>query len=242
MVRDEQLHQVMLPNGTFKTTWRHRLDDVNEFSLPFIRGLSGPLRIMDVAASSGSTTAEWRDQLSRSGIEFAITATDKAPFAYRLKIGPGITALVDSNRNPLYFTLFGHGVSPRIKGLKAPAKLFLRAILKANRSPLSAKIQLTDDLPVVEDDLLSPNRADWVGAFHVIRAANILNRAYFNDASIRHILTVLRERLNPDGLLIVVRTREDDNRNDASIIRGSEVIARLNGGSEIEDLIRRSND
>ena len=239
---DSILHQVMLPNGTFKTTEQHRLDDLNDFSLPFLQALSArPIHIMDVAASSGSTTAQWRDQLRHAEISCKITATDKMPYAYQLKIAPGVTALVDSDRNPLHFTVLGRGVSPRIKGLKAPVKIMLRVMLKTSRKRLANKVALANEIAIEEDDLLAPSRADWIGAFDVIRAANIVNRAYFDDASLISILARLRERLRDGGLLIIARTGEEDGRNRASIVRGSQIIARLNGGSDVEDLIARSN-
>src|ERR1035438_4568778 len=52
--------RVLLPNGTFKTTASRRLDDLNDFLLPYLRQLADrPLRIMDVGASSGVSTVEW---------------------------------------------------------------------------------------------------------------------------------------------------------------------------------------
>jgi hypothetical protein len=226
----------MLPNGTFKTTERHRLDDLNEFSLPFIRAFGRPVKIMDVAVSSGSTTIEWRRQLEESGVSCEITATDKTPCAYELTMLPGITAFVDENRVPLHFSVFGRGVSPRVRGIYAPAKFLLRKMLKANRQPLVNKLSFSADLQIHEEDLLLPNRPEWMGAFDVVRAANILNLAYFSEKQLRSILLTLQQRLTPAGLLIVSRTRENDGKNEAAIFRGLSPIATLNGGSEITGL------
>ena len=63
----EFFERVVLPNGTFKTTKPHRLDDLNQAALPFLTGLaadSQPLRIMDVGISSGVSTIEWHEQLA----------------------------------------------------------------------------------------------------------------------------------------------------------------------------------
>src|ERR1051326_5566959 len=125
------LRRVMLPNGTFKTTGRRRLDDLNAFSLPWIRALAArQLKIMDVAASSGTTTEQWQLQLEAKGIPFEMTATDKTPYAYRVHMTTGLTALVDAQRNPLHFTVLGCGISPRVEGTWAFVKRRLRRKLE----------------------------------------------------------------------------------------------------------------
>jgi chemotaxis methyl-accepting protein methylase len=245
----EFLRRVMLANGTFKTTEQHRLDDLNEFTIPFIRAIATrPLRIMDVAVSSGSTTSEWRAQLSHAGIAFEIVATDKTPFAYRTFMFPGITALVDKDRNPMHFTVYGRGVSPRLNSFFAPVKLGLRLLLKARCRSVenTPKVQFSysSNMPVEEDDLLAPNPARWIGSFDVIRAANILNEAYFAHGDLRIMAATLRQRLRDGGLLIVSRTRESDDKNTASsfhLKNGALMVGdRLNGGSEVEHLITES--
>ena len=51
------LLRVALKNGTFKTTYPNRLDDINKAFFPHVLSLAGrPIRIMDVGASSGIST------------------------------------------------------------------------------------------------------------------------------------------------------------------------------------------
>jgi chemotaxis methyl-accepting protein methylase len=50
----------------------------------------------------------------------------------------------------------------------------------------------------------------------VLRAANILNLAYFDKATLQRMLRNLRARLLPGGLLIVCRTN-DAEVNNASV-------------------------
>jgi hypothetical protein len=69
--------RVALTNGTYKTTYPNRLDNVNEAFLPHVVKLANrPIRIMDVGASSGISTSEWYSYLSRSGIDCDVTGTD----------------------------------------------------------------------------------------------------------------------------------------------------------------------
>ena len=243
------LRRVMLPNGTFKTTGRRRLDDLNEFSLPWVRTLATRrLKIMDVAASSGVTTEEWQLHLQANGIALEMTATDKTPYAYRVHLTRGITALVDAGGNPLHFAVFGCGISPREEGKWAFVKRRLRRKLQqlSPRLDNAPKISFSSGkLSIEEDDLLAPNNPAWVGAFDVVRAANILNRAYFPGPQLQSMAATLLQRLRPGGLLIVSRTCESDDKNDATIFSREDhalkVMARLNGGSEIEQLITEAN-
>ena len=68
-----------------------------------------------------------------------------------------------------------------------------------------------------------------------------LNRAYFSDSVLAQIIEKLRERLKPNGLLIVCRT-DSVGVNHATVFEStadskSRVLLRLGGGSEIEGLM-----
>ena len=81
------------------------------------------------------------------------------------------------------------------------------------------------------------------GAFHVIRAANILNRSYFDSDALIKILHNLRRHLTRDSILVVCNTDTDEEAiNHATIFSLREdqrfvVLSKMNGGSEVEDLI-----
>ena len=94
-------------------------------------------------------------------------------------------------------------------------------------------------IEVVEDDIL--NNQSYQRSFHVLRAANILNRVYFDDITLTAMLRNLRSRLLPGGLLIVCKTRANDSVNEATLFKLQDdlklaVVERLNGGSEVEEL------
>jgi hypothetical protein len=74
-----------------------------------------------------------------------------------------------------------------------------------------------------------------------LRAANILNHAYFADEALLRIAKKLKARLKSTGILIVCRT-SDEGTNNATIFESStgaglRVLSRLGTGSEIEDLL-----
>lgn len=108
--------RVALANGTFKTTYPNRLDDINEAFFPHLVKLTDrPVRIMDVGASSGISTVEWYAYLSGSGIDCDITGSDLAIYAWllSLRFTSKVGALLDRNGNIVYFDLFGIGWSPQ---------------------------------------------------------------------------------------------------------------------------------
>jgi SAM-dependent methyltransferase len=115
--------RVALTNGTFKTTYPNRLDDINEAFYPYLVGYADrPIRIMDVGASSGISTIEWYAYLSRSGIDCDITGSDVMIYGSLLtfRFTSTIAALVDSKGKIVHFDLFGTGYS------RQPSRKLLR--------------------------------------------------------------------------------------------------------------------
>jgi hypothetical protein len=240
---------VRLRNGTLKTTSYHRLDDLNQLvsaHLPADR----PLRIMDVAVSSGVSTAEWLESLQRAGVHCAMVAGDLSVRAYLLTAGFGLRLLTDQDGFPLAHgarrQLRLHHAVPLVRLLRAgrsfraalaAGKTFSRAVQPLNL--VSDRLKAFQNLEVVEDDIL--NSASHRESFHLLRAANILNRVYFDDATLARMALNLGRRLRQDGLLIVCRTLEN-GMNHGTIFRlvnGGRfaVVARLNEGSEIEAIV-----
>lgn len=266
-LEDRFFCSLKLANGTYKRTCRGRLSDLDEFVeglLPRVR----PLRVMDVAVSSGVTTAEWAQRLERAGVEFQMTAGDAALKAFHLSVGRGLGVLLDAGGHALQLDVRGRAVStpigPRtflrnplsITLAKAAARLFyprLRAACLRDSSltraglfgvelrPLdlvSRSLAGRANVRVVEDDVLTCD--GFVRSFHVVRAANILNQTYFDDAKLSSILSNLRSRLLPGGLLVVCRT-DARGVNRATVfalgpLGRFEIAGRLNGGTDVEGL------
>jgi hypothetical protein len=257
-----------LPNGTVKTTYHRRLDDLNELvaeHLPADR----PLQLMDVAVSSGVSTAEWTESLTNLGIEHHMLAGDLLVDAFLISVGRHLRALVDRNGHTLQLDVAGYGIRFPVRkrdwACFGPIILFLRGVVAALRPTLrnargdrpegsaswgvkwrtlklvSPSLSRSRHIEIVEDDILT-NQA-YPGRFHALRAANILNLYYFDDATLTRMLANLRSRLRPDGLLVVCRTcMKGVNRASVFRLQGDgtlAVIARLNGGSEIESLVAK---
>ena len=261
-------YSIKLKNGIRKYTYPHRLDDLNDLVnrlLPPDR----PLKVMDVAVSSGVNTLEWANSLRRAGIDCHMMAGDINVNAFLVSIGRHLHVLVDGAGYPLQFDVFGKAIQnpPGRRKLALyflPISLIKMALFMrfhgmrkacsemADRryaskfgincrqvALVSSKLQRSSDINVIEDDILS--NAGLRNQFHVLRAANILNRKYFDDDTLVAMLINLRARLTRGGLLIVCLT-DERGRNDATVFMLNkagrfDVVARLGGGSEIEGLV-----
>jgi hypothetical protein len=269
LLEREFFGRVVLPNGTVKSTNANRMNDLNSAALPYVQRFSErPVQIMDVGISSGVSTVEWYEQLSDAGVVCELVATDLTVYASLLTLGSSFGALIDRHRNILHLDILGRGAPPSAKGVQgifaAAVRLAFRAAMTVDRSLaplrgqtqesakgmllkcepvslLTRKMTKQNSLRVIEDDLAAGDKPEFVQAFHVVRAANILNRAYFADATLLQMLSKLTNRLKPNGVLIVCRTN-DEGINNGTIFRLVEagrfqVLNRIGSGSEIEDLL-----
>ena len=77
------------------------------------------------------------------------------------------------------------------------------------------------------------------GKVDLVIAANILNRAYFSEEELRKAVRNLARALQGEGRLAIIENR-DRERATIFRVRGHDATVehRLNGGSEIEELVR----
>jgi hypothetical protein len=260
---------VGLPNGTWKTTSHHRLDDLNALvqqHLPSKR----PLDIMDVACSSAVSSVEWLESLEQAGIDCRMTAGDATVNAFVLSIGRNLHALVDRHGRTMQYEIGGVGLEvplrkrkiprygPQVLLIKTLARLLGPTLSDAKLAArgekwgmrwrpvqlVSPSIRRRRHFEVVEDDILL--NKSYSRCFDVVRAANILNLVYFDAPTLTAMVSNLRERLRDGGLLVVCRTNHE-NVNHGTVFgldpaRNLRVLARINDGSEIEPIICAMNE
>lgn len=236
--------KVRVPNGTWKTTYRNRLDDLNRELIELLpRGRV--VEAMDIAVSSGVSTVEWSEQMEAGGVRHRLVAGDLDPDARLLSAGPLAVLYDAAGRVPLLLEL-GPLALPLYSD-RRPVRLarpLLAAVLRAvagRARPVSLVSPMLRDragVEVVRDDLTVPGR--FPGRFDVVRAANLVQVGYFDEATLRRMAVNLRDRLVDGGLLAICRTGEDEV-NRATIFRRAgdrfTVAAELNGGSEVRDLV-----
>lgn len=237
--------KLRLPNGTWKTTYPDRLDDLNRQLLDHLPR-DRELELMDVGVSSGISTIEWSDQLRADGVTHRMLAGDLYPDGRLLGIGGMLDVLFDgSGREPLLLEVGSLSLPLRsdrrlVKLLRPLLAPLLRSIAgRARPVPLvSPRLLRRPEIELVADDVTVPGR--FPGRFDAVRVANLLQPSYFDEPTIGRIAANLRDRLREDGLLVVCRT-DENGVNRATIFRrcaaGFTPEASLNGGAEVEDLV-----
>jgi hypothetical protein len=255
-----------LSNRTYKTTAEHRLDDVNDLVATMMpRGRR--LAVMDVAASSGVSSAEWSEHLRRHGIDHSMTAGDLAVEGKLMTIGQSAAMLWQDDGHPLvlqvgryslyldrsgFMRFLATSLRPPLRATYSVARRLPSATYEANPRKwrvrvrdvglVSRRVAANGDIRVIRDDIMESGR--FHEQFDVCRAANILIRTYFTDEVLRGIAQNVLARLRDGGLLIVCRTVNETNGervNLTTVLRkrdsALEVIGRLNGGCDVEDLV-----
>lgn len=252
--------KVRLPNGTWKTTYPDRLDDLNERLLEFLPQ-GRDLQLMDVAVSSGISTAEWSAQLSANGIRHRIVAGDLVTDGWLTSSGAWFALLCDDrNLEPLLLEVgpISLPVRSERRSVRAARPLLvplLRGIASLARrrdargresrllayGPISlvvAEARERAEIEVTQDDVTVPGR--FHDRFDVVRAANLVQRAYFDEETLTLVIANLRDRVRVGGLLVLCQT-VDGHGNQATIfLRESNqfvAVGSLGDGVEVRDLV-----
>lgn len=253
-----------LKNGVTKTTYSHRMRNVDIWLLDFLPK-DVVVNVLDVGISTGITTVELCELFDAKGVQYQVIGMDSDLTGFLLIFGDDNSILVDKNMNPIHFEIKGKGFG-YVKGtnlkhlvdralLKLKCKIFMNLILKDDLETMGKVIrkggfevhrvelvcrEITENpsIQLVEDSIFSENTEKQ---FDFIRAANILNKTYFSDERIKTAARKLRERLATGGQLLICRT-DTDGQNNASLfnVTGGNrygLVGRFGKGSDIEDLV-----
>lgn len=245
--RDDLFRNLRLANGTRKTTWAHRFEDLDE-ALPPLLGAPRPVRLLDVAVSSGVSTVELIDSLERHGHTVQADATDLTVRGSLWRVLPGLYAFTDDEGHVLQWDLLGIGLRGVGDGAaRRVAGTGLAGVHAVSRRARIARAVADVDLVdpalvhrarVHREDLLDPEE-HLRGPYDLVRACNILNRDYFDAPTLGALVSTLAHRVVDDGLLVIARTHAD-GRNHGTIYRRAAgelvVVTDLDGPADIDGL------
>ncbi len=130
-------------------------------------------------------------------------------------------------------------LTARLKALNGGVPPDGDPLIKAKVPMVTEQLRHRHDIELLDDDIFAPSPPCLKGRFDVIRAANILNLAYFPRPRLQEAVRNLRIRLSgPSALLVVVRTL-DAGDNHGTIFRLDDQgrfqpVERIGRGSEIE--------
>lgn len=202
--------------------------------------------IHDVAVSSGITSVELYSVLCERGIRFKLMVSDK--FSRYLYRGTLVRRIYTADRTLLYayvLWLFADWQCswkfPISKILFSFVQAFDRSSAPYREIPLYdfrlLDLMRNGQVEELAYDIFStalPNR------FTFVRCMNVLNLAYFTPDSIRTALSLLKDSLKDQGILLLGRTLTDGT-NAVSFYKkvsgNLELIREQNGGSEIRHLV-----
>ena len=249
-------NQLVLSNGTLKTTYADRLPDVDTACNSLLSESGQIVRLLDIGISSGVTTHEWVGALSRDQIEFKMDAFDLCMDASIVSFGRKFHVLIDSAHRPLQFEFLGRAESNFLgesiarkirRGIPVVALRIGYSVCKlifgtdGRMTPVklvSNRLKSSPDVRIFEYDL---SRVDELpGEYEMIRAANILNLAYFDDAFLSKSIAKIKRKLAENGYFCVVRTNSA-GKNNGTIYQLSngalKPVLQIGDGSEIDRLV-----
>ncbi|MBI1798832.1 MAG: hypothetical protein HYR73_04010 [Candidatus Eisenbacteria bacterium] len=261
-IQHEFFQSLVLRNGVYKATLPNRMNDLFPMLVRLASDLERlPLRVLDVACSSGISTVEMHRAFSAAGIPCEAWGTDLMISARHVRRVDGCNLLFDADQQVIQIEVGGWAspwrFRPRDLVLRPHFYALARRLMRedvrrfrvALHEPLAgyalSSVSLispeAEDVPGVhfhEEDILRPT---LTGSFAIIRAANILNLGYFGSDTIRRMVQALSARLIEGGLLLVTRTGSDRPTNRGTMFRrvGNQlrVEQHAGGGSEITDLV-----
>jgi hypothetical protein len=248
---------IRIANRTFKTTLSGRMSELDKRTVQLARdrGWRNPV-ILDVGVSSGATTIDLLETMRSSRLSPTITATDLIIEARIFAIAPGIRVLEDSLGNSLQYELFGWGIRPwnRPSGLDFVKGYFLLRSLAIILAAIFPKSHVMDvklisrlrmfstmgEVEFLENDL-TRRCPDFENRFDIVRAANVLNRGYFELLKLQGMVDNLTTYARKSGGLIIINRTHEDGTNHGTFFEVSDnaphVVQRIGSGSEIEALV-----
>jgi hypothetical protein len=236
-------------NGTFRTTFRNRFEDLDTVCLRLMRQFFRPeavIRLEDRAVSHGLTSAEWAQRLLPVFPAAEIEASDLVLQLIELSVEGGATFITELDGTPLQYIRPPFVVSVlHAESWRNPLRRLIAAEARKRFSRLRLPHGWTEQsqgtgfrvrsIPYVHPEAAALARTDSRFRFsrrsvfeltepacHVIRTMNIFNRSYFSEARLSEGYRTIFDSLQPGGIWIVGRTLEEDFSNHATFFRRKE--------------------
>lgn len=260
-VEDRFFTDLRTSNATFKRTGTDRFHDLDALCLrAFEEGQATIDEVLDIGISSGATSLALSDRLRDAGHSGKVTGTDICIDGCLVKAFPGVHVLTDDSGHPLQYDVMGQVVRPWGRRADyATGMLFVRALANAwiggrarkvvqqrgaDASPvqlISPRARTNPHVRIERNDIFVDTPA-YHDRFDFVRAANILNRGYFDEAQLRRAISnIVQYMSGPNAYLLVVRSTQGQHVGTLFQVspdgKYMNVVDRSCGGSEVEWLI-----
>jgi hypothetical protein len=236
-------------NGTFRTTFRHRFQDVDAAVLRWLRESYAPdasLWVQDRAVSHGLTTAEWAAGIRAAFPNAHVEGSDLLFHLIELKLDSGEIYIVEPNGTPLQYIRAPFVVQlHHLDSWRYPVNRWVaaRARHRFETLPLPAGWTETSGgpdfrvrrIPYIHPEARALSRENPNLTFrlhsvfdrtenqcHVLRTMNIFNPSYFTRPQLLEGVSAVFDSLKTGGIWIAGRTLEKDFSNHVTIFRKSD--------------------
>jgi hypothetical protein len=232
-------------NGTFRTTFRNRFEDVNSAAIQWIKTLYPPparILIQDRAVSHGLTAKEFADHVFTAYPDADYEASDLLLSLVELSLDNGDRYITEVDGTPLQyikapFVVSVHHPEP----LRYPFNRWIAGRARRRFQKLSLPQGWTKttggkgfkvrQIPYIhpEAQALAAKNPGFrfsirsvfdrtPGACQVLRTMNIFNQDYFSSQQLEDGAAAAYESVVPGGLWIVGRTMEHDLTNHTTFL------------------------
>lgn len=236
-------------NGTFRTSFRNRFEDVDLASLRLMSQhfpSDSAIRVEDRAVSHGLTSCEWAKRLLPVFPAATIEASDLMLQLLELSVKRGETFITELDGTPLQYIRPPFVVSVlHAESWRNPMRRLIAFHGKKRFSRLKLPNGWTDrpqgsawrvvPIPYIHPEAAALARTDTRFRFcrrsvfertqqtcHAIRTMNIFNRSYFSDERLAEGYRAIFDSLQPGGIWAVGRTLEEDLSNHATFFHRRE--------------------
>jgi hypothetical protein len=233
-------------NGTFRTSFRNRFQDVDAASVGLLKRffpVESAIRAEDRAASHGLTSCEWAKRLLPVFPAAEIEGSDRLLQLLELSVDGGEMFITESDGTPLQyikppFVLSLHHPESWRNPLRRWAAVWARkrfdglGLAAAWFEQSQGAGYRVRTIPYIHPEAAALAKSEPRFTFrhrsvfdrtpipcHVLRTMNIFNRAYFASERLEEGYRAIFDSLQPGGIWIVGRTLEEDLTNHATFFR-----------------------
>ncbi len=233
-------------NGTYRTSFRNRLRDVDAVAQGILERLyprGAEFLAEDRAVSHALTSLEWAQTLFQSFPRSKFEASDRLLYLVELSLPTGEKYIFEPDGRPLQYINAPFVVSLSHKeSLRLPVNRLIAARAKRRLRRLvlpsgwmesgEGKGYQVRKIKCVHPEALSFSNTDprfqlrirsvfevTANPVHVLRTMNILNKDYFSDSQLKDGCRAAFQSLRLGGIWIVGRTLESDFSNHVTFLQ-----------------------
>jgi hypothetical protein len=236
-------------NGTFRTTFRNRFEDVDAACIEMLKRFfqaGSAIRVEDRAVSHGLTSCEWAKRLLPVFPAAEIEASDLLLQLLELSVDGVGTFITEVDGTPLQYIKPPFVVSlHHPESWRNPMRRWVAARARKRFDTLGLPGDWVEQsqgagyrirpIPYIHPEAAMLARSEPRFRFrrrsvfertpipcHVLRTMNIFNRAYFSAERLEEGYRAIFDSLQPGGIWIVGRTLEEDLTNRVTFLRRGE--------------------